>query len=108
LNLAGARRQSVRRASVFVFATSNELAVVTARATVSFPKLAVVYRLRTVGRTLGINRRTKFTLAIPRRALVAIRGALRRHRRLTARITVTAKDAAGNRTSKRRAVRLRR
>ena len=93
---------------MYVFATSNELAVVTARATVSVPRLSKVCRLRTVGRTVGLNRRMKFTLAIPRRALVAIRRALGRHRRLTARFTVSAKDAAGNRASKRRAVRLRR
>jgi hypothetical protein len=49
---------------------------------------------------------TTFALTVPSRTLAAIKAALRSHKRVTAKITVIARDAAGNTTTKRRKVKI--
>jgi hypothetical protein len=52
--------------------------------------------LARVVRQLRAHKRVKVTLKASRTTLRAIRSALRRHRRVTVKITVVGRDAAGN------------
>jgi plastocyanin len=108
LKLSGSKRQkALRRRALFVRAEVNETASVVARAWISIPKTRRSFRARRVSRQLGARARSKFELRLPRQAVRAFRRALRKHTRLTARVTVVARDPAGNRTLAKRRVRLR-
>jgi DNA-binding beta-propeller fold protein YncE len=107
LTLAGARRQRVlRQRGVIVFATSSEAGKFTAAGRFSVPKLAKVFRFKPVSRTVGARQRAKLSLKLSKTTLAAIRRALARGQRLTAKITVTARDGAGNKRTSTRRVRL--
>jgi hypothetical protein len=67
------------------------------------------FRLRPArARGIPAGVRRTLRLRVPRRALRGIRRALRARRRIAVRVTVTFTDAAGNRTIRRRTIRLRR
>jgi glucose/arabinose dehydrogenase len=97
LKITRARNQHVLRTHyVKITVVSNEVAVITARGTVSIPKSSRVYRLHTTSRgTLG-KKKVVLHLRISKKTLSRIRHALRHRKSLTARITVTSKDASGN------------
>jgi plastocyanin len=105
---AVARQKVLRRRAMFVRAQVNEASLVVARAWVSVPKTRRSFRARTVSRHLAARATATFRLALPRPAVRAFRRALRKHTRLTARVTVTARDAAGNRARTKRRVKLKR
>jgi len=86
----------------------SEACRVTARGTMSVPDTARVFRLRSASARLSAGQRATLRLRLGRRALSAARKALKAGRRVRARITVVAVDAAGNRKVKRVSVRLRR
>ncbi|HEX8084690.1 MAG TPA: S8 family serine peptidase [Solirubrobacteraceae bacterium] len=65
-------------------------------------------RLRAATASAGAGVDARLVLRVSRPVIRAIRRALRRRRKVSARITVTAIDAAGNVTTKRRTIRLRR
>ncbi len=81
----------------------------TARATgaVNVPGAARLFRLRRASAQIGQGGKATLRLKVSRKALGAIRRALRGGRRVKARINVTTSDAAGNRTTSKRVVRLR-
>lgn len=107
LRLSGSRRQSVlRQRAVFVRAVVTEASSVVARARVHIPRAAKPFRVQGPSLQLASRRVTNFKLALPNRTLRAFRRALRKHSRLTARITVTAKDSAGNRAIAKRRITL--
>jgi plastocyanin len=107
LTLSGSTRQrALRQRAVFVRARVDEASAVVARAWVSVPRTGRSFRAKSVSRQLAARTTSKLGLALPRQALRAFRRALRKHTRLTARITVTAKDPAGNRSSAKRRVKL--
>lgn len=81
----------------------------TVRGTLSFPGAAATFRLRGATVDVAQGDSERVVLRVPRRALAAAKRALARGRRVTARISVTVEDAAGNTGSPvRRTVRLRR
>jgi plastocyanin len=106
LRLFGSTRQKLRGRVVQVQAEVNEASKVTARAWVSIPRRGT-RRAKTLSTELPARTRAPLGLAFSGKARKAFRRALRKHTRLTARVTVTARDAAGNRTTARRKVRLR-
>jgi plastocyanin len=109
LTLSGSTRQkALRRRAVFVRARVSEASLVVARAWVRVPRTGRTFRAKTASRQLAAGTTSKLGLTLSRRTLTAFRRALRRHTRLTARITVTARDPAGNRTSAKRRVKLKR
>jgi hypothetical protein len=83
---------------------------VTGQGTVNVPgtRTARRFRLRPARASIPAGGRRTLRLRVSTRALRAIRRALRKRRRVAARVTVTARDAAGNRTVRRRTIRLRR
>lgn len=94
-----------RHGSISFVLTSSENATGTASATVALPKSARVARFKTTKLRLSAGKRTRVSLRLTRSALTTVRRALRHHR-LKTKITVTLKDAAGNRTVKKRTVKL--
>jgi hypothetical protein len=107
LKLSGSRRQRVlRQRAVFVRAVVSEASSVVVRARVYIPRAGKPLRTQGPARQLVPKKVTNFKLALSKRTLRAFRRALRRHSRLTARITVTANDSAGNRAIAKRTVKL--
>jgi glucose/arabinose dehydrogenase len=102
------RRQRVLRLSgVVAYARCNEACSVVAGGQLRIGKRA--YRLRRVGKTLdGVHRvRTRPSLAP--RARRALKRALKRHRKVSVRVNLRARDATGNRSPlARKTVRVRR
>jgi CSLREA domain-containing protein len=107
LRVARLKAQSIRK-PLFVFITPDETATVTAAGSVSVPKLAKVYKLKGSKKTIAAGKRGKLTLTLTKKARAAIKRALARHKKLGAKVTVTARDASGNRTVIRRTIRLKR
>jgi plastocyanin len=81
----------------------NERSSVRASGKVKVPGAGSV-KLRTARRTLGAGKQATLTLRLSRTALATVRRALGRHP--VARLKITARDAAGNVTSTRIAVKL--
>lgn len=99
-------RQDVDK--LYVRASMNEAGTLTATGRINVPGgAAKVYRFKPLTRTATPNVVVKLRLKLARKSLRAVRRALRRQR-LRARITVTAKDGAGNRTARRRTIALKR
>lgn len=90
------------------FITSNENATGTATGAISVPKLAKIVRFARRNVTLTANKATKITLKLSKRNAKLVRKALAAHKKLKARITLSVKDAAGNATTKRLSLRLKR
>jgi hypothetical protein len=78
--------------------------VVTGR--VRIGRSAKSYRLRQVNVSLVAGSSTKMVVRIPKRALLAIRAALRAGRSPNARLTLLARDSAGNTTKAVKRIRL--
>jgi hypothetical protein len=93
--LAGKRRQDVDKLALTV--TLSEAGSVTARASVNVPRAARVLRFRSVTRSVAADRPAKLRLLLGRKARRTVKNALARGARLTARVTVVARDVAGNR-----------
>ena len=103
-SLRAPQRQSIR--TLYVRAAMAEPGTLTASGTVNVPGAARVFLLRAVSATAKPGVAVKLRLVAPRKGLRAARRALRRHRQLRARITITARDASGNTKTERRIVRL--
>jgi glucose/arabinose dehydrogenase len=97
LGISFSKRQRVRKTHyIKITVVPNEVAVVTARATVGIPNAARVLRLHgTTRQTLG-DKRITLHMRISKKTLARISRALRHHRSLPARVTVTARDASGH------------
>jgi hypothetical protein len=102
------KRDSVKDRFVSVKVTADEPVTAVTTGTVSIPKTSRVYKLKGAKRSLGKNVATKVKLLIPREARRPIARALRRHRQLKAKLTVVLSDAAGNATTLKSSVSLRR
>jgi hypothetical protein len=86
--------------------TPSEAATITARATAHLGAAGRVLRFHTATRRISAHRRVILKLRLSKPSLRKLRRAFRHHRSFVARVTVTARDAAGNTGSARRAVRL--
>jgi hypothetical protein len=102
--VSGKRRQDVDRLAVAV--TLNEAGRVRVRGRVNVPDASRLFRFRPVSRAAGANERVRLRLRLPRRARRAVKAAIADGRRLRARITITARDEAGNPSTARKAIRL--
>jgi hypothetical protein len=98
LALAAPRRESVKRGRLYVYAKSNEAAAAVLTGRVRIGHSARSYRLRHANASLAVGSRKKIVVRIPKRALRAVRTALHAGRSPKARLTVLARDTAGNPT----------
>jgi hypothetical protein len=97
----------LRQRGLIALTTSNIGGGLAARATVSIGGASKVYRFKAVTRTLAPGVATKARLKLSKRALNAVRSALDRGRKLTAKLSLTVTDANGAKTTKKLSIRLR-
>jgi hypothetical protein len=109
IRLGGKRIQKAgKRVSVVVKATSENVRA-TASGKVSIRGKKKAHKLKGVkARFIARGHRATLRLKVSKKALRAIKRALGRHRKVRARLTIKARDAAGNTTIKRRTIKLRR
>jgi hypothetical protein len=109
MRIAGRRVQDpLRRGAIVVEASCPlEACVANARGSLSLSGAARIYRFRSSARQIPSGGRVKLKLRLRPRVRRAIKRALARRGLLRTRISVAAKDAAGNTTTARRAVTLR-
>jgi hypothetical protein len=110
LQLGGATSQKgLRQRGVLVVAASPaEASTVSAKGKVSIRHSAKVFRLTPVTTQIAKGGKATLKLKLQKSALKAIGRALKAGKRVTAKLTVTAKDAAGNANTKQRTIKLKR
>jgi hypothetical protein len=89
-----------------VKATMGEAGRITAGGTVSVPKLSKLYRFKTASATAVAGVSVNLKLKLSAAGLRAAKKALIEHKKLKARITITATDRAGNRKTVLRTIKL--
>ena len=104
-SLSVARRMSFRR--LVVRAVMAEPGTLTVNGTIGVPGASKVFRLKTLCDGIA-GQIVSLRPALSKPALKSIRKALRRHRRVRLKLTVTARDVAGNVAVQRRTALLRR
>lgn len=99
---------SQRVGNLHVFAKLDEAGYVSAFGSVRIRRAhsSAVYRFSSKTRQVAANVKTKLRLKTTKKKLRAVKRALRNGRRLKAKITITARDAAGNLRVRRMTVRL--
>jgi hypothetical protein len=102
-SLRFARRQDVDK--LHVRARMNEAGMVSATAVVVVGRSPIAFKLSF--RTVKQNRFARLPLKLARKHLRAVKRALRRGKRLRAKVLVTARDKAGNEQERRVTIRLR-
>jgi hypothetical protein len=100
------RQRILRTRAIKLAVRVSEQASVSGTATLNVGNAARVLRFKRTTRTLVANKRVTMRLKVSKRTLKRLRTALRHRRSFVAKVTVTARDAAGNVGSKRKAVRL--
>jgi hypothetical protein len=91
---------------VFVRARMSEAGTLTARATVSVAGASKIYRFKTVSRRAAANVSKKLSLRLAKKRLKAVKRALKKGKRLKAKVTVTATDKARNKKAQKATIRL--
>jgi plastocyanin len=91
---------------LFVRAAMGEKGTISASGTVSIAGSHRVYRLRPAAAKVAPGTAVKLHLGLTRKARRAVSRAIARHRLVRARITITARDRAGNAATEIRAVKL--
>ncbi len=99
-------RESIRSGYVTIAAMSVGKVTVSARGRVVLPGSAHVHALRSTSRALATGNRTTLKLKIPKQTLRAIRGRLAHHKKVSAKVTVSARSADGATSSTSVTVRL--
>jgi hypothetical protein len=97
LKLLVPKQKLGRHTTLSAYARCNRLCTIAGSATATMTPRGKAMRLRLfkVTRTLKANARSKLTLRIPSKTLRNMRVTLRRHRRVTITVMVTARTAAG-------------
>jgi hypothetical protein len=110
LHLSGATSQKVlrQRGVLVVAASPAEASTVTAKGKVVIQAAAKVFKLTPVTKLLPMGGKATLKLKLKRRALAAIGRALKAGKSVSAKVTATARDTAGNVTTKRRTIKLKR
>lgn len=78
---------------------ATEAGTVTATGTVSVSGASKVYRFKRASRSVAANVKTTLRLKLAKKSLRAVKRALKKHKRLKAKLTLTASDKAGNKRS---------
>ena len=104
-SLTSPSKQAVDK--LYVRASMNEAGSLIATGTVSVPRgAAKVYRFKRASRTVAADQTIKLRLKLPKKALRAVRRALRHRRKLSAKVTLTARDLTGHETARKQTIRL--
>jgi hypothetical protein len=103
--LVVAKRQKL--AKLRVQASMPEKGTITVRGTVSVPNAAKVFKLKPVSVAAAAGKTVTIRVKLPKKALKAAKRTLAKGRKVSAKLTILAKDAAGNKQAEKRSVRLR-
>ncbi len=104
---AGTRRsQALSGGALSLDLVCSEQCDVNAGGTISVPGAARVYKLRTVARKGTAGAHVKLKLKLDKRTLKAVRKAIKKHRKVVAKVKLTATDAGGNRRTSTLSVRI--
>jgi hypothetical protein len=95
VSLVTPSRESIKSGFVTVSAMSVGGVTVSANGRVSLPSLAKAYSLGSAGKTLSAGGRTTLKLKLSKKTLHAVRGRLAHHKKVSAKVTVTARSADG-------------
>jgi hypothetical protein len=107
LLLGGATRQRfLRGRAIYVYVKCDEVCTVTASGRIAALQVAKALRTASTKLTLKPGVRTKIKLPITARTRAIINRQLRRGARVMVRVSLTATDASGNRTSGKRTLTL--
>jgi peptidoglycan/xylan/chitin deacetylase (PgdA/CDA1 family) len=101
-------RKLQRIGRLYVSAAMDEPGTISAGGAVSLASASRTHRFKTASAKAVPGVLVRLRLRLSKRGLRAARKHLRRHRKLKARLTITARDQAGNTTTAKRTVRLRR
>jgi plastocyanin len=105
LRLSGASAQRIlRRRGLVVTVRVDEKATITASGSVTVPRASRVLKLRTVKRQVDATGPATFKLRPSRKVRKALARALARRSRLKARVSIVARDVAGNSRTSRRTI----
>jgi hypothetical protein len=91
---------------LFVTVRSSESGTVRATGTTSTSGAAKVFRFKPVSRSVKANAKTKLRLRLAKKSLRAVKRALKKRKKLKAKINVSAIDKAGNRRTQKAVIRL--
>jgi plastocyanin len=107
LKLGGRGTQQVlRQRSVAVVVEADEASTVVARGMISVPGSNRIIRLKKASKQVAKGAKVKLDLRLSKPKLRSLRRAFRKRPRLTASVTVTGSDQAGNRRSAKRRIKL--
>lgn len=106
--MSGPKVQKAGPTITVTVSCGREACKATASGTVSVPGASKTFKLRPTTKPVDAGRKAKLKLRVPKKALRAVRRALRRKRKVTAKIKVRVSDAAGNARTKRRGVKIKR
>src|SRR4051794_23278882 len=95
-----------KAAKLQVKAAISTNGTITAGGTVNVPNASKVYRLKPVSVSATAGKPVTIKLKLAKKALKAVRKALKRKHKVRASLAITARDAAGNAKTEQRAVRL--
>jgi hypothetical protein len=99
---AAAKQRIARKRAIFVIVRANQAGRLVTKATLSITGVARTIRLPAVTRALAANKTVKVKLTVSRKVAAAIHRALKRHRKVTATVTVTFSNANGKASATRR------
>jgi hypothetical protein len=97
-----------RLAKLFVRASMPEPGTISAAAAVRVPGASKLYRFKLVSRPAAAGIPVRLPLKLSRKGQKAVKRALRRRKKLTVKVILTARDEAGNVRIERRTIRLKR
>ena len=108
LTLGGSKRQRLARGAITLTARCDERCTVAADAKLKIGRASGLFKSSGATKALAAGKVAKLRLRFKGKSLRAIRGALAQGRRVLAKVTVRSNDAAGNASSRRATVRLKR
>jgi hypothetical protein len=101
-------QRALRQKGFIVAVTCNENCGFTVSGRMRISRSKTVYVLRPSSKLATAGRRVRVRLGMSKKATNALRGALARRRRVAVTVTIAARDAAGNATTRKLAIRARR
>ena len=97
---------SQKATGLTVKATMPENGTITVGGTVSVPNASKVFKLKPVSSNATAGQTVTLKVKLAKKALKAIKKAIKRHKKPKASLTITAKDAKGNTRIEKRSVKL--
>lgn len=107
-SLSALKCAATQKAGILVVqASMPENGTITVGGTLNVPNAAKVFKLKAVSVSAPAGKIVKVTVKLPSKVLKAVKKAIRKHKKVKANLTITARDVAGNTKLEKRSVKLR-